>query len=223
MTPSFSSTQSIPLRSLLNALSGSISASASACPNMTPVSRQRFRVSWVALTGAIRFLNHCHAACNFSPSQSNTGLSGVNSSPTGANAAFSPSTTPPKNALTGSQYLRISNAPATMAATTATTGQLIAPMAVITALPTVVKIAPIAPAAAMMALMPVITGQATRPMAPMMPVSASAPPAIMPMVDASDLFFWIQPSSFNTYFVAVCVSLRSAPSCWSNRSVPTAS
>ena len=99
-----------------------------------------------------------------------------------------------------------------MAATTATTGQLIAPMAVITALPTVVKIAPIAPAAAMMALMPVITGQATRPMAPM-----------MPMVDASDLFFCIQPSSFNTYFVAVCVSLRSAPSCWSNRSVPTAS
>lgn len=67
------------------------------------------KVSWVALTGAIRFVNHCHAACNFSPSQSNTGLSGVNSSPTGANAAFSPSTTPPKNALTGSQYLRIPN------------------------------------------------------------------------------------------------------------------
>ncbi|MNZ98176.1 hypothetical protein D3C78_1174530 [compost metagenome] len=223
MIPSFSSSQpTLPLR-LLKILSGAISASARALPNITPTFLQLSSVSCVAFTGASNSLNHFQTTPSFSAMASNTGASGANISPTGAKAALSPSTTPVKKALMGSQYLRISSAPATTAATTATTGKLIAPMAVTIAPPTVLNTTPSTPAAAMMALIPITTGHATRPIPPITPVSASAPPTTTPIVVASPLFFVIQPSSLSTYCVAVCVSLRSEPSCWSNRSVPTAS
>ena len=223
MTPSFSSSQSTPLRNLLNERSGSISASASVLPTTTPTVLKRSSVSCVALTGAIRSVNHCQTPRNFSMMESNTGVSGEKISATGANAALSPSTTPEKNALMGSQYLRIRSAPATTAPATATTGRLMAPTAVTIAPPATVKTVPSRPAAAIMALIPITTGHAIRPIPPITPISASAPPATTPIVVASDLLRVIQPSSFKTYRVAVCVSLRRASFCWSNRSVPTAS
>ncbi|CAC0117816.1 hypothetical protein SPC668_04736 [Salmonella enterica subsp. enterica serovar Paratyphi C] len=157
----------------------------------------------MAFTGAIRSLNHCQTPRSLSPSPSKMGASGANISPTGAKALMMPSITPEKNALMGSQYLRISSAPATIAAPTATIGQVIAPSAVTMALPATVKTVPSTPAAAIMALTPMTTGHATRPMPPIMPIRASAPPAIMPIVSANSLLSLIQLSSFSTYRVAV--------------------
>ncbi|CAH0327074.1 hypothetical protein SRABI106_04881 [Rahnella aquatilis] len=212
MMPSFSSSQTTLLRSLLATCSGAVSALATRRPNDTPASLQLFSVSCVDFTGSIRSLNNCQTIFNLSPSQSKTGLRGEKSSFTGANAMPSPSITPAKKALIGSQYLRISNAAATIATPTAITGQVIAPMAATMALPAMLNPALKNPTPAISALIPVMTGQTTNTMAPSTATKPVTAPAIVTRLEANSGFALTQALSLSSQPVAVCVSLRSCSS-----------
>ncbi|MNZ68505.1 hypothetical protein D3C78_867740 [compost metagenome] len=113
----------------------------------------------------------------------------------------------------------MSKAAPTTAATTATTGRLIAPMAVTMAVPTVEKMIPSKPAAAIMPLIPAITGHAIRPIPPSTPTSASAPAVTVKIVCVSSGFAFAQAATLPSISVAETVRRRSAEFSLSNTSI----
>ncbi|CNG45647.1 Uncharacterised protein [Yersinia enterocolitica] len=219
MIPSFSSTQSMPLRRVFSAFIGRLSAAASPSPNNLPALVATSKVSCVVLTGLIRSANPFESCFTLSLNQLNTGLSGSKAALIGPMAAVKPSATPAIKALIGSQYLRISRPPATMAATTATIGHVNAVSAVAMVPPISEKLVLNRPAPANSRLNPATTGHAISPSAPSPATSANAAPVTLVSVATSSGFFLAQTATFISQSVAVLVSLRSAESCCSNTSI----
>ncbi|CNH28084.1 Uncharacterised protein [Yersinia mollaretii] len=182
----------MPLSRVFSAFMGRLSAAANPSPNNLPALVATSKVSCVALTGLIRSANQFESCFTLSLNQLNTGLSGSKAALIGPMAAVKPSATPAIKALIGSQYLRISRPPATMAATTATIGHVSAVSAA--AMVPAISEKPVLnkPAPANSRLNPAITGHAISPSAPSPATSASAAPVTLVMVLTSSGFFLAQ-------------------------------